>query len=124
MFIATFALIPKFTNEKTLPFVADYPFDWTISPFYEITYVCHLFFIVLLGLGVSVGEDLLVMAILLSTAYQFFILRICFEVFNTDGINNVNKKLRKLQSDQLDCKYDELTEYFIRCVRHHEMLLR
>ncbi|CAH1100440.1 unnamed protein product [Psylliodes chrysocephalus] len=64
------------------------------------------------------------MAILLSTAYQFFILRICFEVFNTDGINNVNKKLRKLQSDQLDCKYDELTEYFIRCVRHHEMLLR
>ncbi|XP_072389287.1 uncharacterized protein [Diabrotica undecimpunctata] len=36
-----------------------------------------------------------------------------------------NKKLRKIMKDDLENKYtDERKEYFVRCVRHHQLILR
>ncbi|XP_050505459.1 odorant receptor 83a-like [Diabrotica virgifera virgifera] len=115
---------PLFSN-KQLPYDVRYPFDWTVSPWYEIIYCMQTFTHGITMTTIGIGAIYMVIGILLSISSQYCILEECFEIFNTPEMYSVNKKLRDILNDGLKNKYtDERREYFVRCVKHHQLLLR
>ncbi|XP_072396768.1 odorant receptor 98a-like [Diabrotica undecimpunctata] len=59
------------------------------------------------------------------TGYQYYLLELCLGQINSKNMLEYNKSLRRHCQDKLEEIYkDELKEYFVRCVRHHQMLLR
>ncbi|CAG9834330.1 unnamed protein product [Diabrotica balteata] len=122
---ASMFLIPSLFSNRGLPYVVSYPFDWTVSPWYEIIYCIQAFAHGITISFIGTGANFLVLGTLLNISSQYCILQECFEIFNTPEMYATNKKLRKITSDGLENKYtDERKEYFVRCVRHHQLILR
>ncbi|XP_056639333.1 odorant receptor 30a-like [Diorhabda sublineata] len=70
------------------------------------------------------GCDFLFVAISSCIICQYKILHNTFLKFNTPEMSEVNEKLRFLADDKLDFNYkNENKEAFVRCVRHHQLLL-
>ncbi|XP_072389286.1 odorant receptor 83a-like [Diabrotica undecimpunctata] len=122
---ASMFLIPSLFSTRGLPYIISYPFDWTVSPWYEIIYCTQGFAHGITITFIGTGANFLVLGTLLNISSQYCILQECFEIFNTPEMYSANKKLRKIMNDGLENKYtDERKEYFVRCVRHHQLILR
>ncbi|XP_050503953.1 odorant receptor 94b-like [Diabrotica virgifera virgifera] len=118
-------LIPSLFSTRGLPYVIAYPFNWTVSPWYEIIYCTQTFVHGITITIITTGANFLVLGTLLNISSQYCILQECFEIFNTPEMYATNKKLRNIMNDGLENKYtDERKEYFVRCVRHHQIILR
>jgi hypothetical protein len=105
LFWALFPLLDKTTGERRLPFLAWYPYNTTISPLYEITYVYQ---IVSAGFitTVHVNVDALVTAITVFNASQFDIL--------IDNLRNLH-----VLTDSTG-----INDKLINCIEHHKQTLR
>uniref|UniRef100_A0A6P7G827 Odorant receptor 94b-like n=1 Tax=Diabrotica virgifera virgifera TaxID=50390 RepID=A0A6P7G827_DIAVI len=116
--------IPPLFKTNGLPYPVVYPFDWTATPWYQIVYFSQAFVQSIISL-VGTGADFLVLGGLLSITSQYCILQECVEIFNTPEMYATNKRLREIMNDGLENRYaDERREYFVRCVRHHQRILR
>lgn len=117
-------LSPLFNTDKTLPYEVDYPFDFSESPRHELMYCYQVFIMGAIIAITSSSLDFLILNYLLSLCSQYCILEESISIFNTDAMYEVNKKMREVFKDGLEKRYDEKKEYFVRCVKHHQLLLR
>ncbi|XP_072387036.1 odorant receptor 83a-like [Diabrotica undecimpunctata] len=118
-------LIPPLFTTNGLPYVIAYPFDWTATPWYQIIFFSQAFVHGITIAFIGSGADFLVLGTLLNISSQYCILQECIEIFNTPEMYSTNKRLREIMNDGLENKYtDERREYFVRCVRHHQLILR
>uniref|UniRef100_A0A6P7GPX4 Uncharacterized protein LOC114340676 n=1 Tax=Diabrotica virgifera virgifera TaxID=50390 RepID=A0A6P7GPX4_DIAVI len=125
IFIISTSTKPAIVQNQTFPFDEAFPFDLTQEPFYEIIFSLQVTCLSTSIFVITVGVDLLVLGILLITGYQYYLLGLCFGQMNSDKMMEFNNSLRRHCQDKLEEIYkDELKEYFVRCVRHHQMLLR
>uniref|UniRef100_A0A6P7GLD4 Uncharacterized protein LOC114344075 n=1 Tax=Diabrotica virgifera virgifera TaxID=50390 RepID=A0A6P7GLD4_DIAVI len=124
-FYALIYLIPPLFTTNRLPYPVSYPFDWTAAPWYQIVYFTQVFFHSTTISLIGSAADFLVLGVLFSISSQYCILQECFEIFNTPEMYATNKRLREIMNDGLENKYtDERREFFVRCVRHHQLILR
>ncbi|KAG5892081.1 hypothetical protein JTB14_022739 [Gonioctena quinquepunctata] len=111
------------SKERTLPTTIQYPFDWLVSPAYELIY-CHqcltLAYIVCFGV---VGFDFFILAVCLCVIAQYEILQCSFLKFNTNYMFDINRKCEEM-GEKINHSYDESKRYLVRCIKHHQLLLR
>ncbi|KAJ3663421.1 hypothetical protein Zmor_007684 [Zophobas morio] len=101
-FWATFPFLDKLVQQHKLPFLAWYPWDTKISPFYEITYVYQMASISFICL-VNLNVDTLIAALNMYTGAQCDIL--CDDLRHIHEFADVNARL-------------------ISCVQHHKAILK
>ncbi|XP_068910497.1 odorant receptor Or1-like [Tenebrio molitor] len=104
LFWALFPLLDKTAGEKRLPFLAWYPYNTTISPLYEITYIYQIVSVGLFA-TVHVNLDALVTAITVFNASQFDIL--------CDNLRNLH-----VLTDSTG-----INDKLINCIEHHKQTL-
>ncbi|KAG5892077.1 hypothetical protein JTB14_022735 [Gonioctena quinquepunctata] len=111
------------SKERRLPNPIQYPFDWLVSPAYELIY-CHqcltLGYIVFFGV---VGLDFFILAVCSCIIAQYKILQCSFLKFNTNDMLDINKKCEEM-GEKINQSYDESKKYLVRCIKHHQLLLR
>jgi hypothetical protein len=104
LLIAVFPVMDGSFHEHRLPFFAWYPYDTTISPFYEITYFYQIFSVSFLAI-VSINVDTLIAALMVFTMSQCDIL--------CDNLKNLST-----------WKHSDYREKLINCIKHHQKILR
>ncbi|KAJ3663593.1 hypothetical protein Zmor_007840 [Zophobas morio] len=105
-FWAIYPMMDK-SEEKRLPFLGWYPYDYKKSPYYEITYVYQVIGICYLT-TVHVNVDTLISAFNVYTSCQFDML--------TDNIRNLANVAQRATND--------VYHNMLRCVDHHKNILR
>ncbi|XP_050505458.1 uncharacterized protein LOC114328902 [Diabrotica virgifera virgifera] len=124
-FYAAVFLIPPLFITNRLPYPVAYPFDWTATPWYHIVYFTQAFSHLITVSFIAPAADYMALGILLNISSQYCILQEYIEIFNTPEMYATNKRLREIMNDGLENKYtDERREYFVRFVRHHQLILR
>ncbi|KAJ3663595.1 hypothetical protein Zmor_007842 [Zophobas morio] len=101
-FWAIYPLIEK-SEEKRLPFLAWYPYDYNKSPYYEITYIYQVICIGYLT-TIHLNVDTLIYAFCVYTSCQFDIL--------ADNIRNL--------ANVDDSFTDSVHHNMLKCVEHHK----
>ncbi|RZB39526.1 7tm 6 domain containing protein, partial [Asbolus verrucosus] len=106
-----FVAISPFFNDsvrnRNLPFVAWYPYNIKISPYYEITYIYQIISLTC-SASTAVCTDTLIAALFLCIGAQFDIL--------CDNIRHLYDIREDLSTD--------FNKKFISCVKHHRAILR
>jgi hypothetical protein len=102
-FWATYPIIDKSTQQRRLPFLAWYPYDTTVSPLYEFTYIYQI-------IGVSFIAAAAVSMDTLIAALNMFIGAQC---------DLLCDNLRHLPGDEQD-----FNRTLIKCILHHKEILR
>ncbi|XP_063925999.1 odorant receptor Or1-like [Zophobas morio] len=102
LFWAAFPLFDTANGEKRLPFLAWYPYDTSISPFYQITYVHQVLTYTYIGFT-HINTDTFIAALNMYISSQFDIL--CDNLKNLHFSNNVKANL-------------------VKCIKHHWLILR
>jgi hypothetical protein len=102
-FWATYPIIDKSTQQRRLPFLAWYPYDTTVSPLYEFTYIYQI-------IGVSFIAAAAVSMDTLIAALNMFIGAQC---------DLLCDNLRHLPGDEPD-----FNRTLIKCILHHKEILR
>ncbi|KAJ3663599.1 hypothetical protein Zmor_007846 [Zophobas morio] len=105
-FWAIYPMMDK-SEEKRLPFLGWYPYDYKKSPYYEITYIYQVIGICYLS-TLHVNVDQLISAFNVYTSSQFDMLR--------DNIRNL------ANVDQTSS--NDVYHNMLRCVEHHKNILR
>ncbi|KAJ3663591.1 hypothetical protein Zmor_007838 [Zophobas morio] len=103
-FWAVFPFLDRIPGHRRLPFLAWYPYNAQMSPYYEITYVYQIISISYLTL-VHVNVDTLVSAFNVYTGCQFDLLK---------------DSLIKIGDDSKTCRVDNNVT---RCIEHHKEIL-
>ncbi|KAJ3663552.1 hypothetical protein Zmor_007803 [Zophobas morio] len=101
LFWAAFPLFDRANGENRLPFFAWYPYDTSISPFYEITYVHQVLTYTYIGFT-HINIDTLIAAFNMYISCQFDIL--CDNLRDLHFSDNVKDNLAK-------------------CIKHHWLIL-
>ncbi|KAJ3663554.1 hypothetical protein Zmor_007805 [Zophobas morio] len=101
LFWAAFPLFDTANGEKRLPFLAWYPYDTSISPFYQITYVHQVLTYTYIGFT-HINTDTFIAALNMYISSQFDIL--CDNLKNLHFSNNVKANL-------------------VKCIKHHWLIL-
>uniref|UniRef100_A0A6P7FRV9 Odorant receptor n=1 Tax=Diabrotica virgifera virgifera TaxID=50390 RepID=A0A6P7FRV9_DIAVI len=115
-------LIPPYFFRK-LPFPIEYGFEWSTTPTYEILYIIQSFgYQVVMLCGVC-GTDTLFISIGASAVTQYRILHQCLASLNKEDMVNINNKLDKFVDRDLTKSHDRVKEFFVRCLKHHQLLL-
>ncbi|XP_044270072.1 odorant receptor 83a-like [Tribolium madens] len=83
-FWATFPILDKSVKDHRLPFLAWYPFDTKVSPFYEIAYVHQVIGVIFVAIS-TVGVDTLIAALCMYIGAQIDIL--CDNLRQLSGVN-------------------------------------
>ncbi|KAJ3636010.1 hypothetical protein MTP99_008864 [Tenebrio molitor] len=104
LLLALFPIVDGSFRQYRLPFFAWYPFDTTVSPFYEITYFYQMFSICFLAI-VCLNVDTLIAALMVFIISQCDIL--------CDNLKNLQT-----------CKKSNYNSKLIVCVEHHQKILR
>jgi hypothetical protein len=104
LLLALFPIVDGSFRQYRLPFFAWYPFDTTISPFYEITYFYQMFSICFLAI-VCLNVDTLIAALMVFIISQCDIL--------CDNLKHLHS-----------CKESDYNSKLIVCVEHHQKILR
>jgi hypothetical protein len=105
LFCVLFPLLDKTAEEKRLPFLAWYPYNTQISPFYQITYIHQIASVVFIT-TVHVNIDTLVAAINAFNGSQFDIL--------CDNLRNLHNLTGS----------EDINDKLINCIEHHKQTLR
>lgn len=92
------------SGEKQLPFMAWYPWDYTVSPYYELTFVHQI-----------LGGTLLTV-----NALSFDGIVAALNIFNGNQFDILSDNLRNLQIDGLDTVKEKLRN----CIEHHIQILK
>nr|XP_015838103.1 PREDICTED: putative odorant receptor 71a isoform X3 [Tribolium castaneum] len=100
-FWATFPIFDNSIKDHRLPFIAWFPFDTTVSPFYEIAYVHQVVGIIFVAIS-TVGVDTLIAALSMYIGAQIDLL--CDNLRHLTGPNFNNELLN--------------------CIHHHKTILR
>lgn len=120
-----FIMAPILSGSLELPVLSAYPFDYQKLPYYELITVWYFFnnyYIV----AIYIGFDYIFMLIVISVEIQFQILE-----YSVRNIYNMKKRnLRRFFMGTLDLSNLEKQnrsiemQFFIKCINHHQMLLR
>ena len=103
-FWSTYPILDKWTAQHRLPFLAWYPYDFTVSPLYEITYI-HQVVAIWYLVAVSLNIDCLIAALNMFVGAQCDILADNLKNLGQTGVYDFNLNL-------------------IKCVLHHRAILR
>ncbi|RZB40789.1 7tm 6 domain containing protein [Asbolus verrucosus] len=104
-FWSTYPIFDNSVKKYRLPFLAWYPYNTKISPYYEITYVYQVFGIIFLA-TTAVSVDNLIAALNVYIGAQFDIL--CDDVLHLYDVTN---------------EITNFSEKLIKCVMHHQLIL-
>ncbi|RZC35671.1 7tm 6 domain containing protein [Asbolus verrucosus] len=102
-FWSTYPILDNSVKEYRLPFLAWYPYDTKISPYYEITYIYQILGIIFVAIT-AISVDTLIAALNVYIGAQFDIL--CDDIKHLyDILTDTNKKL-------------------LNCISHHREILK
>jgi hypothetical protein len=104
LLLGVFPVVDGSFRQYRLPFVAWYPYNTTISPFYEITYIYQTFSIGFLA-SLCLNLDSLIAALMVFIILQCDIL--------CDNLRNLHS-----------CKENDYYDKLIECIEHHQKILR
>ncbi|VEN54476.1 unnamed protein product [Callosobruchus maculatus] len=114
LFSAVFLLSPLVATEREIPYKSIYPFDWTATPMYQITYALHFISINLVD-WIVVGFDSLFMGICFGLTCQYILLgRMFLE------LGNQRSPLLNGQYSMTQCCPDRGT--LVMCIKHMQLL--
>ncbi|KAJ3635798.1 hypothetical protein MTP99_008677 [Tenebrio molitor] len=102
-FWATYPILDKSVQQRRLPFLAWYPYDTTISPLYEFTYIYQIISVAFIA-AATLSIDTLIAALNMFIGAQCDIL--CDD-------------LRHLPGDEPD-----FNRTLLKCIEHHKEILR
>lgn len=100
VFWAVFPILDQ-SHESRLPFLAWYPFDYKVSPYYELVYIYQIMSTSYIG-SVNLNIDTLIACLNMYAGCQFDLL--------CDNLRNIQK-----------CKGEE--RLLMQCILHHRMIL-
>ncbi|RZC41655.1 7tm 6 and/or Imm37 domain containing protein [Asbolus verrucosus] len=103
-FWSTYPILDNSIKESRLPFLAWYPYDTKISPYYEITYIYQIISVTVIA-SATLSIDMLIAALNVFTGAQFDILCDDLRHLHDDISLDFNAKL-------------------INCVKHHKEILK
>ncbi|RZC39634.1 7tm 6 domain containing protein, partial [Asbolus verrucosus] len=106
-FVATSPFLNNWVAEHQLPFSAWYPYNFKISPYYEITYIYQVISLAF-SASTAICTDTLIAALHVYIGAQFDIL--CDEIRYLHDVT---------QDESVD-----FTKKFINCVKHHRAILK
>nr|AUF73050.1 odorant receptor [Anoplophora chinensis] len=126
IFSITCILIPLFKETRETPYKTVYPFEYSSSPKFEIMYLMQSFINFYVILGVIIGVDCLFMAACYNIIAQFRLLKGVVLKLGTNEVKEINSKLTILssESDNIGRNVTKEKEFLIRCIKHHQLLLR
>ncbi|XP_023310753.1 odorant receptor 83a-like [Anoplophora glabripennis] len=125
-FSIVFILTPLFKETRQTPYKTVYPFEYSDGPKFEIMYLVQSFTNFYVVLGVVIGVDTLFMAVCCNITAQYRLLKNAFLKLGTDEVKELNSKLSTLcaESDTSERNTTEEKKFLIRCIKHHQLLLR
>ena len=102
---AAYPVLDGSVKQRRLPFLAWYPYDTTVSPFYEITYVYQIISVAFIA-STTITIDTLI------TALNEFIGAQCDILCDN------------LKQNSVENQVNDFGELLICCIKHHERILR
>lgn len=123
-FASQFIALSIFTSERRLPFRSKFPFEWKISPFYELLFIFQVCTNILVIITSILGHDFLFVVLMVNLINQFRVLKGVLRTIGTKDGKEFYIALEKLNGQE-----DIIVDYtdakmFRKCVIHHIKLLR
>lgn len=110
-------------NERMLPYPTVYPFDWTVSPVYEITFFLQSFCDLIVPV-IVLGYDFLFFSLCFTVIAQYICLH---HVISRLGSRDMKEVLVNIgfSRDDISLNQDDVAKLFIKTfVKQHEILIR
>ncbi|KAG5892073.1 hypothetical protein JTB14_022731 [Gonioctena quinquepunctata] len=123
IYASVFLTTPFRKEGRCLPSPVLFPFDWRITPAYELIFFLQALSIAYVSICSVLGTNFLSLALCSCVTTQYEILRYMFSKFDTIEMFDINKRFRDL-GEEVHPNYDEHKTYLVRCIKHHQLLLR
>ncbi|KAG5865024.1 hypothetical protein JTB14_001440 [Gonioctena quinquepunctata] len=123
IYASVFLTAPIGNEERSLPLPVFFPFDWRITPAYELIYFIQALSMAYVSICSVLGTNFLSLALCSCVTTQYETLRYMFSKFNTTEMYDINRRFRDL-GEEVQPNYDEHKTYLVRCIKHHQLLLR
>ncbi|CAG9815995.1 unnamed protein product [Phaedon cochleariae] len=126
---AFFVAVPFFVDERIMVLPGWFPFDWKVSPYYEMIYVFHtlvLLWICFLGANVTTFSFGLMMQVGLQCDYLTVVLESLddFHVHHGILLCNIDEDDKRMMKQHPRQFSRVITENLIICIRHHQEIQR
>lgn len=110
-------------TEKTLPYPSAYPFDWTVSPLYEIIFTVQVVCDVLIPI-IVLGCDFLFFSLCFTLTAQYIGLHHVIRKLGSKDMRNIIEKVGFDQSE-IPQNQEDVAKMFIEIfAKQHVMLVR
>lgn len=128
IFAFGFLSAPLRNGEITLPFESWYPFNWQVTPIYEIIYVSQWLINIYVVIVIICGHDFVFLASVSNCIAQFKLLKESLRLIGkVDERNEILNKMRKFSKNNgsFSRNYNNVDdELLVLCIQHHLKLIQ
>ncbi|KAJ8922755.1 hypothetical protein NQ315_007790 [Exocentrus adspersus] len=122
-FSVIFILTPLIKAVRQTPYNVIYNFDYNQSPVFETVYLIQCITNFYVIVNAVCGVDGLFMAVCYNISAQYRLLQKVVSKLGAEEMKGLNNKLTLLQNTQ-PSNCEEEKQFFVRCIKHHCLLLR
>lgn len=123
-FAVEFISLSILSKERQLPFISKFPFNWKVSPTYEILFVFQVLTNICVNITSILGHDFLFIALLLNIICQFKLLK---ETLRKIGDENNIMMYNTILDWTKDVSFTDTNidvKLLKKCIQHHTKLLK
>lgn len=131
LFLWFTVLLPLAKPGRQLPHTSWFPFDYTLSPTYEIIYVWEIYLTAYINANIVCAYDTLFCSICGNCISQFKLLSAAIKYIGSDKEGEISNKLIRLPGVDYKPKLtnrnksdEEARRLLIICVNHHQKLIK
>lgn len=123
VFAAGFLSAPLRDGTASLPFESWYPFDWQLSPYYEIIYLTQWLVNMYVVVTTICGHDYIFFATVSNCVAQFKLMNLLLKQLGVDDKREILREIRRIRKTVGEfADVDE--ELLVLCVKHHLKLMK
>lgn len=128
MFLLLLIIAPAIIGVRKLPYSSWYPFDWSLSPTYEILYTIQVYVAIYIIANTVCGYDFLYCSVCANCVAQYRLLN--------EAIKYIGSGREKILTDLLfgipgvgyrpvlTKEYEDERKLLVICVNHHQKLIK
>ncbi|GJQ88303.1 hypothetical protein Trydic_g3782 [Trypoxylus dichotomus] len=124
-FLTLSTMLPLVKPGRQLPYSSWYPFDWTVTPAYQIIYSFQAYFNAFVDISAVLGYDNLFYSVCFNCTAQFRLLCEAVRLVGSGKEGEVIERLSKIPGIVEDTVVgDPERRLLVICVRHHQKLIK